>query len=305
MDDWSLSGEIVLYNIFYEVSSLCTSVVGQDPNGYIVHGRSLDFGLLMGYGDRNIWQNSSPVQTLYFLVGIRSITHGCYRRNYVHWWLKSITQRMVKFSFEQPVSLGKESLIHRKRRMQRDQCCSFQLHRIVDRCEARYLQYLHQWTQHRSGRLHRSGGMDLQYQSQSIFHHLCHPWYVDGGGKLRPSGSIFSQSSIARSMLLHHCWTESWTSEIRSSNASYGHVLDHVRRESSSLVHEMDPKISKCSVKTIYGFLLKRTTTTGRNNQSSTTVWHLALNVCKRKDETRWISDPCSTFSPRDRCWTR
>lgn len=53
-DDRSLSGEIVLYNIFYEVSSLCTSVVGQDANGYIVHGRSLDFGLLMGYDDKNI-----------------------------------------------------------------------------------------------------------------------------------------------------------------------------------------------------------------------------------------------------------
>jgi acid ceramidase len=42
------SGEIVLYNIFYEISSLCTSVVGQDTYGRIIHGRSLDFGLLMG-----------------------------------------------------------------------------------------------------------------------------------------------------------------------------------------------------------------------------------------------------------------
>ncbi|CAF4113237.1 unnamed protein product [Rotaria magnacalcarata] len=37
-------GEVVLYNIFYEVSSLCTSVVGQDENGNIFHGRNLDFG---------------------------------------------------------------------------------------------------------------------------------------------------------------------------------------------------------------------------------------------------------------------
>ena len=41
-------GEVVLYNIFYEVSSLCTSIVGQDQNGNIFHGRNLDFGGLMG-----------------------------------------------------------------------------------------------------------------------------------------------------------------------------------------------------------------------------------------------------------------
>ncbi len=41
-------GEVVLYNIFYEVSSYCTSVVGQDQNGNIFHGRNLDFGGLMG-----------------------------------------------------------------------------------------------------------------------------------------------------------------------------------------------------------------------------------------------------------------
>ena len=41
-------GEIVLYNIFYEVSSFCTSVVGQDQNGTIFHGRNLDFGGFMG-----------------------------------------------------------------------------------------------------------------------------------------------------------------------------------------------------------------------------------------------------------------
>ncbi len=41
-------GEIVLYNIFYEVSSYCTSIVGQDQNGNIFHGRNLDFGGLLG-----------------------------------------------------------------------------------------------------------------------------------------------------------------------------------------------------------------------------------------------------------------
>jgi len=58
-------GEIVLYNIFYEVSSLCTSVIGQDQNGYIVHGRSLDFGLLMGWDKINhTWTLSEKLRPL-------------------------------------------------------------------------------------------------------------------------------------------------------------------------------------------------------------------------------------------------
>ncbi|CAF1466678.1 unnamed protein product [Adineta ricciae] len=46
-------GEVVLYNIFYEVSSLCTSIVGQDEKGNIFHGRNLDFGGLMGWDKIN------------------------------------------------------------------------------------------------------------------------------------------------------------------------------------------------------------------------------------------------------------
>jgi acid ceramidase len=42
-------GEIVFYNIFYEISSLCTSVVAQDQHGNVFHGRNLDFGLFLGY----------------------------------------------------------------------------------------------------------------------------------------------------------------------------------------------------------------------------------------------------------------
>ncbi len=42
-------GEIVFYNIFYEISSLCTSVVAEDQNGNVFHGRNLDFGLFLGY----------------------------------------------------------------------------------------------------------------------------------------------------------------------------------------------------------------------------------------------------------------
>lgn len=42
------AGDIVLYNIFYEVFSVCTSIIGQTENGTLLHARNLDFGLLMG-----------------------------------------------------------------------------------------------------------------------------------------------------------------------------------------------------------------------------------------------------------------
>jgi acid ceramidase len=46
-------GDIVLYNIFYEVFTVCTSIVSQDSNGYVTHARNLDFGLLMGWDVAN------------------------------------------------------------------------------------------------------------------------------------------------------------------------------------------------------------------------------------------------------------
>jgi len=42
-------GEIVLYNIFYEVFTVCTSIVAEDPTGKLYHARNLDFGLFMGW----------------------------------------------------------------------------------------------------------------------------------------------------------------------------------------------------------------------------------------------------------------
>jgi acid ceramidase len=46
-------GEVMLYNIFYEVFSVCTSIVAQDAQGNIHHARNLDFGLFMGYDFHN------------------------------------------------------------------------------------------------------------------------------------------------------------------------------------------------------------------------------------------------------------
>merc|ERR1719229_747885 len=38
-------GDVFLYNIAYELFGLCTSIVAQDDNGHLYHGRNLDFGL--------------------------------------------------------------------------------------------------------------------------------------------------------------------------------------------------------------------------------------------------------------------
>ncbi|CAB3980976.1 Hypothetical predicted protein [Paramuricea clavata] len=41
-------GEVVLYNIFYEVFTVCTSIVAETPKGELYHARNLDFGLFLG-----------------------------------------------------------------------------------------------------------------------------------------------------------------------------------------------------------------------------------------------------------------
>ncbi|GMR52772.1 hypothetical protein PMAYCL1PPCAC_22967 [Pristionchus mayeri] len=42
-------GEIVMYNIFYEIFTVCTSVIAHDDNGKMYHARNLDFGLFLGW----------------------------------------------------------------------------------------------------------------------------------------------------------------------------------------------------------------------------------------------------------------
>ncbi|CAF0930105.1 unnamed protein product [Rotaria sp. Silwood1] len=58
-------GEIVLYNVFYEIFTLCTSIVAEDQNGNILHGRNLDFGLLLGWDMlNNTWTLSEKLRPL-------------------------------------------------------------------------------------------------------------------------------------------------------------------------------------------------------------------------------------------------
>ena len=46
-------GETVLYNIFYEVFTVCTSIIAEDPSGNLFHARNLDFGLFLGWDVKN------------------------------------------------------------------------------------------------------------------------------------------------------------------------------------------------------------------------------------------------------------
>ncbi|EFO91037.1 CRE-ASAH-1 protein [Caenorhabditis remanei] len=42
-------GRITMYNIFYEIFTVCTSIIAQDKDGHLTHARNLDFGLFMGW----------------------------------------------------------------------------------------------------------------------------------------------------------------------------------------------------------------------------------------------------------------
>lgn len=58
-------GEVVLYNIFYEVFTVCTSIVAEDKTGNLFHARNLDFGLFLGWDNKtNTWALSEILRTL-------------------------------------------------------------------------------------------------------------------------------------------------------------------------------------------------------------------------------------------------
>ncbi|XP_053475546.1 acid ceramidase [Ictalurus furcatus] len=46
-------GDVILFNIFYEVFTVCTSLVAEDPDGNLIHARNMDFGLFMGWDMKN------------------------------------------------------------------------------------------------------------------------------------------------------------------------------------------------------------------------------------------------------------
>ena len=66
-------GLVVIYNIFYEISSLCTSIIAQDPNGNVYHARNLDFGGFMGWDKTNdTWAITELLRPLLFTAQFQS-----------------------------------------------------------------------------------------------------------------------------------------------------------------------------------------------------------------------------------------
>ncbi|KAJ6668612.1 hypothetical protein lerEdw1_012094 [Lerista edwardsae] len=46
-------GEVVLFNVFYEIFTVCVSIVAEDKTGKLYHVRNLDFGLFLGWDIKN------------------------------------------------------------------------------------------------------------------------------------------------------------------------------------------------------------------------------------------------------------
>jgi len=58
-------GEITMYNIFYEIFTVCTSIIAQDKQGKLYHGRNLDFGLFLGWDVQNkTWSATEILRTM-------------------------------------------------------------------------------------------------------------------------------------------------------------------------------------------------------------------------------------------------
>ncbi|KAL7856328.1 hypothetical protein AOLI_G00199320 [Acnodon oligacanthus] len=65
-------GEVVLFNIFYEVFTVCTSLVAEGPDGNLIHARNLDFGLFMGWDLKNrSWVITEKLKPLVVNVDFR------------------------------------------------------------------------------------------------------------------------------------------------------------------------------------------------------------------------------------------
>ncbi|RMC14046.1 hypothetical protein DUI87_09133 [Hirundo rustica rustica] len=62
-------GEIVIFNIFYEIFTVCTSIVAEDKTGKLYHARNLDFGLFLGWDVKNnSWTLTRELKPLVVLL---------------------------------------------------------------------------------------------------------------------------------------------------------------------------------------------------------------------------------------------
>jgi len=65
----------VLYNVFYELFTVCTSIVAMNDTGHLFHARNLNFGLFMGWNHTtHNWQTFEKLRPL--IVNIQWLKGG-------------------------------------------------------------------------------------------------------------------------------------------------------------------------------------------------------------------------------------
>ncbi|XP_058048587.1 acid ceramidase isoform X1 [Ahaetulla prasina] len=58
-------GDVVVFNIFYEIFTVCTSIIAEDKTGKLFHARNLDFGLFLGWDVQNsTWSTTQKLKPL-------------------------------------------------------------------------------------------------------------------------------------------------------------------------------------------------------------------------------------------------
>ncbi|EDL35520.1 N-acylsphingosine amidohydrolase 1, isoform CRA_b, partial [Mus musculus] len=58
-------GEIISFNIFYELFTMCTSIITEDEKGHLLHGRNMDFGIFLGWNiNNNTWVVTEELKPL-------------------------------------------------------------------------------------------------------------------------------------------------------------------------------------------------------------------------------------------------
>ncbi|XP_006149747.1 acid ceramidase [Tupaia chinensis] len=58
-------GEIISFNIFYELFTICTSIITEDKEGHLLHGRNMDFGVFLGWNtNNNTWVITEQLKPL-------------------------------------------------------------------------------------------------------------------------------------------------------------------------------------------------------------------------------------------------
>ncbi|XP_022795915.1 acid ceramidase-like [Stylophora pistillata] len=58
-------GQMLFFNIFYEIMAFCTSIVAEDKSGTLFHARNMDFGIFMGWDEKNnTWTMTEILRTL-------------------------------------------------------------------------------------------------------------------------------------------------------------------------------------------------------------------------------------------------